>query len=398
MRIFFLAILVKISIMCFGQENFIPGYIIDNNGNRVDGLLDYREWRTNPEKIIFKVSTANEPEEYGPSDIEEFGVEQDVYISATVDTEMSPWRLNRLGTESAFQLERIDAFLQVLVKGEKSLYYHKNSIGKDNFYIRRDDGLELLAQKKYNREHNGNLLAVENAKFRGQLKVYLNECERIGNSNSKLAYDRKSLLNLFVDYYDCTGNQTTFKQTTERLVPKFGVIVGISSTSLSISGATGSPLYDMDMSTSLDPVFGLQLDLILPRNNGSWSIYNEVLHTSYKIKGSVEYQGLLYRSRLEYSYIQINNMIRYRMQKEKLNILFSAGMSNGFSYNETNLLNEFQRFIDYRTHEQGLIFGTGLEMNKSRVEIRYQTGNGISNITNVGTKTQRIFLLVGYTF
>ena len=38
----------------YSQENYQPGYIIDNNGKKIEGYIDYRNWNNNPDFIKFK--------------------------------------------------------------------------------------------------------------------------------------------------------------------------------------------------------------------------------------------------------------------------------------------------------------------------------------------------------
>ena len=36
----------------FSQENYILGYVIRNNSDTLFGLVDYRDWANNPDKIL----------------------------------------------------------------------------------------------------------------------------------------------------------------------------------------------------------------------------------------------------------------------------------------------------------------------------------------------------------
>ncbi|NJK97917.1 MAG: hypothetical protein HC905_26095 [Bacteroidales bacterium] len=43
--------------LAYSQENYIPGYVIEN-GDTLKGFIDYRNWEKNPNQIAFKTSMA----------------------------------------------------------------------------------------------------------------------------------------------------------------------------------------------------------------------------------------------------------------------------------------------------------------------------------------------------
>lgn len=146
-RIGLLAIGILIFQFAFSQGNYKSGYIIKNNFDTIFGLVEHRDWRSNPVAIRFKTAIENEVISYRPADIAEFRVEDEIYQSGVIVTEVSPRNLGDL--EEGPQLNTIveTAFVQTLFKGEKSLYYFISPTGKENFYIKQDTGFELLVYK-----------------------------------------------------------------------------------------------------------------------------------------------------------------------------------------------------------------------------------------------------------
>ena len=118
----------------FGQNNYKPGSIINKNGDIIQGFIDYKNWEKNPKIISFKHSTEKEEIKYSPIDISEFTVNDEIYISAVVNIEVSPIHTSNLQFDPAFNYKEETAFLQAKVLGHKSLYYLNN--GKENFYIK----------------------------------------------------------------------------------------------------------------------------------------------------------------------------------------------------------------------------------------------------------------------
>jgi len=60
--------------LAVSQENYVPGYIIGNDGDTLRGFIDYGKWDINPDRIRFKATTAEDGVFYNPIDIAGFGV------------------------------------------------------------------------------------------------------------------------------------------------------------------------------------------------------------------------------------------------------------------------------------------------------------------------------------
>jgi len=90
-------------------------------------------------------------------------------------------------------IETATTFLQTIIKGKKSLYFYRNKIGKDQFYIRQDSGYNLLVYKKYFKIQDGEKGIAANNKFLGQLSFYLQECPSIQSKLKSTVYTKKSL-------------------------------------------------------------------------------------------------------------------------------------------------------------------------------------------------------------
>lgn len=151
---------------------------------------------------------------------------------------------------------------------------------------------------------------------------------------------------------------------------------------------------------------GLFLDVILPRNHGKWSINNELLFSSYKVSG----QRGINSTEIGYSYLKLNNMVRFKYPVGNLFVYVNAGLSNGFAISETNnkklyalrngspLLTEQKALNDTRKFENGWIFGIGAKHNRFSFEVRYENGNGMSEYQTLSSSTKRYYFLLGYRF
>jgi hypothetical protein len=401
--------------VAFSQRNYVSGYVIKNDNDTLIGLIDFRNWVKNPNKISFKPLNSNSSISLKPSDIIEFGTQGNIYVSGVVKTEISTRKTDELENDPHLKLKTDTTFLQTLIKGSRSLYYYNNSHSKKNFYIKQDSVFELLLYKKYYKQDRGMRLMVENKNYLGQLNIYLNDCQSIKQKLENTSYNKKSLTELFNYYYQCTPSQMYFQNAPEKIEAQFGVIAGLSLTSLKFHSTAFSYLVKADYSKSTNFSSGIFLDLILPRNLGKWSIYNEILFSSYKVSGTAsEYRSeneyTITTTEFENSYLKINNLIRYKHPIGSISIFVNGGISNGYSINERNYQHRFSKLYtiervteelalnDTRKYEQGFILGSGVNYKHFSMELRLEKGNGMAEYITLNSETTRYFLLFGYRF
>src|SRR6056297_4162257 len=141
--------LVAFPIHTKAQKNFTKGYIVTNNNDTVQGFINHQKWKVNPKKIAFKKNMQSEVKIFKPLEIKEFRVGNSFYTGQVEDIETSPVATSRLEEGPKLNLERDTVFLEVLFKGDKSLYHYGTRKGKDNLYIKRNDSIELLVYKNY---------------------------------------------------------------------------------------------------------------------------------------------------------------------------------------------------------------------------------------------------------
>ncbi len=395
------------------QENFIPGYVIKNYNDTLHGRIDYRNWRKNPDLVLFKKEGESFPAIFDPTEITEFHVEDDIYVSAVVELEVSPTQLNKLSTNPSPDLITDTTFLQVLYRGEKSLYFHKNKEGQENFFIKNDSEFELLVYKKYAAQVNYKNVMVEYNKYKGQLSLYLNECEGIASRLKSTSYNPKSLMNLFHEYYECAPSELSFKKQIDRLKAETGILAGASLTILNFSGRGALANSEYDPSANFSA--GLFLDVIFPRNFGKWSVYNELLLVSYKVSDSFkevfnEDRYTVTTTELGYSYLKLNNLLRYKHPVGKWYLFVNGGVSNGYAVSETNYkkietklytsekVEEEKALDDPRKYIQNLLLGAGVKSGKLSFELRHEKGAGMSKNSYLSSKINRYYFLIGFIF
>lgn len=398
------------------QKNYIPGYVISSRGDTLRGLIDYRNWEKNPDKISFKASADAEPLSYTPLDISQFTVADEIYYSGIVPTLVSPAGTSRLSADPVIHRKDDTTFLQALFRGDKSLFYYKNQDGVESFYITGNQGFELLLYKRYLRYHEGGQAITENKTFTGQLALYLEDCSTIQSKLNHADYKKGSLINLFRYYNGCSDANKDFEKVREAVKAEIGVIAGASLTTLNFSGDYHTYLVKAPFKTSLNFTAGLYFNFVLPRNQGKWSIYNELMYMGFGVKGTYEdfkneNNYTVTYSEMNFNYFKVNNLLRYQHPFRQFRIFVNAGLSNGFQFSNSSAKETKTKFYtwektesgpalsEFRVHEFGPVIGAGAGYgSRYTFEIRYESGSGISPFINLGSNTRKIFFLLGYKF
>lgn len=411
-------------IPVLAQENYVSGYVLKLNGDTLKGLVDYRNWAKNPNVIRFKSGAANDIREFKPLDIVGFGAKDEIYKSAVVKVDESS--KNGIISDSPIFTFRTDTvFLQTFYQGTKSLYFYKDRNDQDNFYLYNNPGYELLEYKKYIKKGaDGHEFLKENKRYVGQLLVYLQDCQGIDLKLNKIAYTEKSLQSLFEYYYSQKKTETVVKRTNEKFKFEFGIVAGVSMIDLRFVSASTvfDPLPKSKFENTLSPVGGLVFNVVIPRNNGKWSIYNELFYNTYNT--TAEYNDFhsaenydIHNYKVGYTYGKINNMLRFKYPVKKAFVFVNAGLSNGFILHETNVDSITRRYngatttkiqkivadglydtFSAKQHELGFLVGFGGIYKNFSAEFRLEAGTGFSKYIALDANANRYNLLFGYRF
>lgn len=401
----------------FAQENFVPGYILKLNGDTLKGFVDYRNWAKSPDKIRFKLVQTTDVVRYKPVDIMGFGVKDEIYKSAVVKVENS--NNTEVSSTPIFSFRTDTAFLQTLFQGPKSLYYYKDRFDKDNFYILNGFDYELLEYKKYlKKDADQHEFFVENKRYIGQILFYLQDCQGIDVKMHNVRYTDKSLQNIFEYYYNQKQTETLVKRANEKIQIEFGVSAGPSLVDLKFRASNNSSFYyltNLNFESKLNFAGGSFLNIVFPRNNGKWSMYNELtfcsdisdyVFKSYYQSGYFEYHSI----DIGGYYIKMNNMLRYKYPISKMFIFANFGFSNGFVIAETNKVVGVDKYNDQpeiiekkllddtRKYDLGAIFGIGVKHKRYSLEFRLESGSGLSPYLGLSSNTCHSSLLLGYQF
>lgn len=398
------------------QSHYQPGYIVSAQGDTLHGLIDYRNWEHNPNKLFFKAQANAAKECYTPLAIKEFGIANENYEGAIVETEVSRDDLYNMDTSKTLRIKVDTTFLQAIVRGPKSLYYYKNGYGKEFFYIKENSKFTLLAYKKFLTYYDFDKKIDEVNTYIGQLAIYLNDCPVLYQYLGNIKYTSRSLEKLFRQYYSSQPQSMTFSRKTEGIRPEFGVLAGISVSTLKFESDYFPELVNAGYKPSTNFSAALFMDAIFPKGFGKYSFYNELLFTSLKVNGSYVFNyvynnhPLIEQTEIGYSYLKLNSMVRYKYPVRGIMLYVNAGISNGLVVNQTNVNTITEQSPNSKEtvtrkairittpYEFGFLGGLGARYKCYSFEMRYEIGNGMSDISILSSNTQRYFFLLGYKF
>lgn len=404
-----------ISLAAYGQRNLSPGYIIQHEGDTLQGYIDYRNWKANPTSVSFFEDLEAQPTLFLPSDITAFGVADEYYVSAIVDIEISPVNFNRLSTSRSFETRKDTVFLQTVVAGMKELYHFEDATYKNHFYIRQDDEYELLLYKEYLITSQKGTFAAKNKQFTVQLSNYLSDSPELQPRFEKVSYDKKEIERLFLAYYKDKGATPTFYRPVDKVLYVFGVVAGISRATLTFQGASAHRyLIEADYTSPITPSIGVSMDIVLPRNMHKWSIYNELLWATNRTNGHFEnVQDATYTAadiQFRFSYLKLQNMARYRFPVGSIHGFINAGISNGYAIVARSQRIRTTRLANYENVTQGIVFdnpirlelgyvaGAGAGYEKYGFEFRYERGSGFSPLLQLSSNSTWVYALMSYRF
>lgn len=368
----------------YGRSEFIPGYIIDLHNDTIHGLVKNEKWFANPNKIAFKLSAKRTTTYYNPTDIIGFGFLDQLYVGAIVQKEVSPFWDSELQKDPGLHLVTDTVFLQTLIGGKKPLFYFKDDNEKEHFYIREDSTYKLLIHKIYI-AYEPNRKEFHNMRFIGQLSRYFWEETSMQEAIASTTYKRSSLEELFTVYLKKQNNTDAYQNQDFKIFSTFSAVAGTSVTMVQVE----THYYKSAFGPSTNFTGGIALDLAMAGKLRDWSLYNDLLYSSYQLTSNISYTNLTSPVTFDFQYLRLNTMVRFRPSWFFIN----AGISTGYV-----LKGESSAFREIRNYEIGVIAGAGIKYKNVSLELRGEIGDGVSPYVNIVSETRRFLALASYSF
>lgn len=398
-KILIFFILLQCNLHCFSQIVYSKGYVVKNNGEKKSCLIKNNDWLDNPTKIQYKLEDNGPIITAGIDSIKEFGVDNySRYLKVKVKIDRSPANINSLNNKKQPEWSEETLFLKELVCGKAGLWEYTGSERSWYFYNIDNSIPEQLIYKQYINQDK----ILENASFRQQLLVYLQNDHTKDVDLKDIKYDRKSLNDFFklynTEYEYCVD--ADFKKP-DREVFNVKVVGSINYSSMSVRNYN-IDIEPFDFGSKINWMAGLELEYFLPFNRNIWSIiltptYEHIYNTK-----TVDFKlgDILISSKtrtLDVKMIDIPIGIRYTNYLKNDSRLFAdisvssplnIGFKHYFAYNGTEL-----------NQRVGLnvILGAGYSFSNIGFGIKYHMSKEMLNTLSAWkTKYPKISISVSY--
>lgn len=361
-----------------------PGFVVLNNGDTLSGRINYKNWKKNPNQIIFQNdSLSNHLTKYSVAELTSFEITGlDKYIRAVVEKDTRPVNLNNLleGSENIFITDTV--FLRQIVGGSKiDLYELVDS--KYHFFIK--DSTELIKELIYKVFINEHKNVVSQKNYINQLRALFGQNKippSLENKINSAGYQENDLKSVVTAINNMFGSvyYSVNEKSSNRIKSSFFGGIGVGYSSLQFKG---NFLYldKMTYTGSFSPYVTLGMDVSEQRNLQSLFIRLELSWYSVDYKGSGETEpdfldtdNVILKYKLSQRNISPSFSIFYNfINMETLRIYAGAGVTYNFSsYSENklttikqgNISKEYDNYIVPSKHWVNLSAKLGLNVSK----------------------------------
>lgn len=191
--------LASISSTClFAQSLYEPGYIVNNSGDTIRGLIYMGSSTENCQKCIFKKDKDDKPVTYLPDDLQSYQFKNSLfYFSRDIMVENGTRRV----------------FLEWAVKGKLNLYLYDDPRKAMRYYVDKGDSgfVELVNTTVERTDSSGMRFLKENKEYAATLAMMLQDCPSIIPEIYRSQLEAKDLIKLSADYQNrvCPDQQCT---------------------------------------------------------------------------------------------------------------------------------------------------------------------------------------------
>ena len=292
----------------FSQTDFRPGYYITLENDTVYGLIDYRGEIRNSRFCEYKKDRNSESKRITPEEIKAYKFFNDkYYISKIID----------------YKDQKTPVFLEILVDGISDLYFMRDT-ERDMYFIEKEDGTlyKLVRKISTNYEEGKGTTIKESFEYIGLLKLAFVDCWDIQPQLDNAMLSHKSLIDITETYHDymCDDEKCI---VYEKILPavKFQLspVIGYGITTLNIKEGFYSKFeYD----ACISPIFGIHLNVLLPRTNEKISFETEIIFKDESFYGTYNNYYELF---VKMKKVEPSVGIKYNFPKGKVRPTLSAG-------------------------------------------------------------------------
>jgi hypothetical protein len=361
-------------ITAYSQWDFRPGYIINNNGDSLNGLISFSEGAMKYKICHFKNNNADKIEKINPDQIRYYRFNEDRLFKSK-DIPLSDTTTQKV-------------FLEVLAKGKITLYRNEMT-----FFIEKegDPKLYVFTNELKPVQINGYTIQKKDTKQIGVLSYLLGDCFEVADKMNISNFGERSLTSLVNDYNTCMGQSSiTYKKRKAWIKGYKGVSLGINRSSIKFGpDKTGTDYLFHEFTASNSIQTGITGEIFSPKINERFSFTGSLLFSSsnyhsYSVSTSNKITDR-YDVEIDLKGIKIPVGIRYTFFGKKIKPIIDFGVSGTYNF----IANSYLR----REHEVSKIVDTyedkALEINKSL--LGFWIGGGLK--IPLYRKTETVFLV-----
>ena len=246
-----MSILIQLLVFLSGTSSFsqnlhLPGYIITNQGDTVDGFITVKGDRRLAKICNFSTTQNGLYRDFSPDELQGYRFQSGkFYVSRELQI-----------SERATKY-----FLEYLINGKANIYYLRTT--EDLYFIERSKGriVELNGKEKTIQTPDGTF--IKNSEYKGLLIAELSDWKDAPNEVQKSSLTHASLIDLAQKYHKntCTdSNCIIYERKINKLKLRYGMTVGVSAFTVMFGGKLGT-----------SPAPGFQLGVKLELLNSTYS-------------------------------------------------------------------------------------------------------------------------------
>ncbi|WP_460581688.1 porin family protein [Hymenobacter luteus] len=388
------------------QTNFRPGYVVTLAGDTLKGEVDSRGAQRNARLSRFRTAKSAPVTEYRPQQLRGYGFTDDrVYQTETVLLSDS---VRREGLpdlkEEAFPRA---SFLEVIVQGPASLLYLRDERSKDHYYLRTPGRpLQELIQTTQEVVRNGVTYWQKSDEFRRVLAAATQQCPAVQPAITTVRYDQAGLIRIVRAYNECVGGVSVAPAAASRKNHvRLGLVLGAERSQLVLDDY---PDLQAKGTSSVQPVVGLAANLYPTGASRTLSARVEALYEKQSYRAETRLStGTMRNYRVTLESIRLPITIRYTYPKGAVRPVVYAGYAFGLFLTNTAEVqgsygwNPWLFANNPRDLEQGIMVGAGLTTARAAgrnlaVDLRYERSDGFLDATALGSRVNRVYLLLSY--
>jgi hypothetical protein len=255
-----------------GQVSFEKGYLLNNNGERVECFIKNVNSKNTPQVFFYKLKAHDVNEKIAElKNFKEVGIGDKLkYVKRVVQMDQSLNSLEQISEQRAAEFIEDTVFLEVLLEGEASLFYYQGRRFNRFFFEKGALGIQPLVYKMYSIDGK----VGENKQYLQQINNHLvcDGFERV----DQLLYNKKRMTLHFAKYNECMDTGYTNYMGEEKSGEfKLWARLELMNGRLNLSDYNGKEFDEVSFGRHLNLQYGVSLEYILPYGNGTWSLLAE---------------------------------------------------------------------------------------------------------------------------